>query len=154
MNNQKVCISKQATFIFGVLLLLVMYVFVAYGTMTNKTSTNSRAENTNQIAQSALSSPPPTELQQSSALKYKASRINSGDIELLGEPPQIAGTPTYAIYMKKTDGSLVHIGTFITSNEDIKNRFNNNYWTPQTPVSIEDIEASNDFLLYEVQQSP
>ena len=47
MNNQKVCISKQATFISLVLLLLIFYVFAAYRTMLNKTSTNSRASNTN-----------------------------------------------------------------------------------------------------------
>lgn len=43
MNNQKVCISKQVTFVSLVLLLLIVYVFAAYRTMSNKTSTNSRA---------------------------------------------------------------------------------------------------------------
>lgn len=43
MNNQKVCISKQVTFVSLVLLLLIVYVFAAYRTMSNRTSTNSRA---------------------------------------------------------------------------------------------------------------
>lgn len=46
MNNQKICISKQFTFISIVILLLIAYVLIAFRTMTTGTSTNSRASGT------------------------------------------------------------------------------------------------------------
>ncbi len=148
MNNQKVCISKQFAFVFIVVLLLIAYVLIAFRTMTTGTSTNSRAEDTNKNTVSKLFSPQPSDLQQTMAIKYKALINNAGDIELLGKSPAISGTPTYAIYMKKSDGSFVHIDTFVTTNEKLKKKFTS-FWTPQVRVSIEEIRTA-DFLLYEI----
>ncbi len=149
MNNRQVCISKKATFVFVILFLLVAYVLIVFQTLTTGTSTNSRAEDTKQTTQSKLLSPPPTDLQQTMAIKYKALINNSGDIELLGKSPVVSGTPTYAIYMKKPDGSFVHIDTFVTTSEELKKKFTG-FWTPQVKVSIEEIKTA-DFLLYEIQ---
>jgi hypothetical protein len=43
MGNNKICISKQTTFVSIVVLLLIGYIFTAYFTLSNKTNTNSRA---------------------------------------------------------------------------------------------------------------
>lgn len=149
MNNQKVCISKQATFISVILVMLIAYVFIAYRTMLNKTSTNSRASVTEQVP---ISMPPiPSDEQLNSALFYTATLYGSGNIQLKGERPIITGTPKMAIFMKRQDGSYEFIDLFTATREDLDNRFSNFGFPPQTPVTREDIELSNQFVLYELK---
>lgn len=151
MNNQKVCISKQTTFIAGIVLLLIMYVFIAYKTMINKTNTNSRASATNEVPLTVL--PPPTDEEIGRAWSYQASVNGLGDVELKlpkdANYPQIKENALYGMYMQKADRSFLFIDSFKATNEIIKNKFNT-YWTPRSPVLIKDIPTST-FFVYETK---
>ena len=57
MNPQKICISKQATFISLILFLLLGYVLFAYKTMVSTTNTNSRASTTTKSALASITPP-------------------------------------------------------------------------------------------------
>lgn len=149
MNNQKICISKQVTFISLIFFMIIAYVVVAYQTMQKTTSTNSRASDTKRVI--LVSPPSPSEEQLKSATFYTATLFGSQNIQLIGEKPAVTDTPRMAIFMKRQDGSFVFIDIFTATSEELNNRFSNLGFSPQNTVTVDDIRSSNEFVLYELK---
>ncbi|MFH0773773.1 MAG: hypothetical protein V1922_05685 [bacterium] len=147
--NGKVCVLKKNVYVVLFLFFVILFLAISRLVLESNQASNSRASEIKQSIQVLPTASPPTQLQQDSAMSFKAARNNVGDIELLGDFPRITGRPNYALYMKKFDGSLVYIDTFIGSEEELSSRITT-FWTPQTKVSGEDV-ATSSFLLFEIK---
>lgn len=102
MNNQKVCISKQTTFIALIILFLVAYVAVAIRTMNEKTSTNSRASETKEQMQRPIPTYIPRDCKSQNCIGLTQPVVyNRSGIQFVN-PLKNAGTidpkATYAVF--------------------------------------------------------
>jgi len=142
--DQNLCISKKVAYISIFFIFILGFVISGQLILKSNQTTNSRASETKQVVEAPT---PPTALQLQSAISLQASQNNEGNIELLGTPPQVVSGLKYTIYMKKSDGSLVHIKTSIVTQEQINMLFSQ-YWSPSAALTVNDIK-NGTFYLYQ-----
>lgn len=145
--NERICISKIFTYSAIFLLFITSLVVLSTLTLQSNQAKNSRAaEETNISAIPLPTAIPPNDSQQKNLnIQYSVTRGEDKLIELLGKPPKTNGE-IYTLYMKKLDGSFIHIKTFPATPQAMRNKFS--YWDPEMDISKDDIK-NNTFYLYQ-----
>lgn len=152
MNNQKICISKQNTFISVIAVLLLTYVLVAYRTMTTTTSTNSRAVEAPTLAISVSPSPiilPPSCPHKCSFVKPIISGDNS--VQFLISPESLTTTRNkiYDIFKYDKVGSILRNPQLVNGLKALKSETISQMNFNSSKISAQDL-LNKKFILFEM----
>lgn len=149
MRDKRICITKQATFIGLICMLLLGYVFFAIRTMTNKTSTDSRASNTNKkVAMLLPTAVPP--LCPLDCIYLNPAIMNDGTVQFTATPRlSLKKGSTYAVfkYDKQAD-SIANFSQYIGNDTITSGEYTNQVNIETSLVTQKDL--IKPYILYNI----
>jgi len=147
--DDKVSVSKKNAYIILFVFFVLLIIVLSQLALQSNQANNSKASETkNEALLIPTAGAPTLDQQQNMSHRYSASRDVTGNIELIGTPPQIEKDgEIYSIYMSK-GGTLTHIDTFKATKITVNEKFTT-FWKPKNTVSNDDVQ-NNIFFLFKV----